>query len=227
MFSRQSTVALDLDRPAAFDVSSIPEDQGELVGAALAACWGVGFGAVNVTHTLAEAKLAPMRHYLIILDELWRALIAGRGMVDRTNSLTRLNRQWGVGVVMCSHTIKDLLSLPDEHERMKALGLIERSGMLICGALPPEEMPRLAQTKDFSIAEQRQLVSWQDPPAWSSAAQNDAPPGRGNFMIKLGGRPGIPFRVTLTPTELHLHDTSKLWHQDSRRGELTAEAPGP
>ena len=41
-------------------------------------------------------------------------------------------------------------------------------------------------------------------------------------MIKLGGRPGIPFRVTLTPTELRLHDTSKLWHQDSRRGELTA-----
>ena len=41
-------------------------------------------------------------------------------------------------------------------------------------------------------------------------------------MIKLGGRPGIPFRVTLTPTELRLHDTSKLWHQDSRRGELAA-----
>ena len=111
-----------------FDVSSIPEDETELVGAALSACWGVGFGAVNVTHALAEAGLAPMRHYLIILDELWRALIAGRGMVDRTNCLTRLNRQWGVGVVMCSHTIKDLLSLPDEHERMKALGLIERSG---------------------------------------------------------------------------------------------------
>ena len=128
MFSRPSTVSLDLDRPAVFDVSSIPEDETELVGAALSACWGVGFGAVNVTHALAEAGLAPMRHYLIILDELWRALIAGRGMVDRTNSLTRLNRQWGVGVVMCSHTIKDLLSLPDEHERMKALGLIERSG---------------------------------------------------------------------------------------------------
>ena len=123
MFSRQSTVALDLDRPAVFDVSSIPEDETELVGAALSACWGVGFGAVNVTHALAEAGLAPMRHYLIVLDELWRALIAGRGMVDRTNSLTRLNRQWGVGVVMCSHTIKDLLSLPDEHERMKAVGL--------------------------------------------------------------------------------------------------------
>ena len=227
MFSRQSSVALDLDRPAVFDVSSIPEDQTELVGAALAACWGVGFGAVNVTHTLAEAGLAPMRHYLIILDELWRALIAGRGMVDRTNSLTRLNRQWGVGVVMCSHTIKDLLSLPDEHERMKALGLIERSGMLICGALPPEEMPRLAQTKDFSAAEQRQLISWQDPPAWSAAASNDAPPGRGNFMIKIGGRPGIPFRVTLTATEERLHDTNKLWHQPSRRGDLPHPAHRP
>ena len=85
MFSRQSTVALDLRSPGVFDVSSIPEDETELVGAALSACWGVGFGAVNVTHALAEAGLAPMRHYLIILDELWRALIAGRGMVDRTN----------------------------------------------------------------------------------------------------------------------------------------------
>ncbi len=220
MFSRHSTVALDLDRPAVFDVSSIPEDETELVGAALSACWGIGFGAVNVTHALAEAGLAPMRHYLIILDELWRALIAGRGMVDRTNSLTRLNRQGGVGVVMCSHTIKDLLSLPDEHERMKAVGLIERSGMLICGALPPEEMPRLALAKDLSVAEQRQLISWQDPPAWSAAASNDAPPGRGNFMIKIGGRPGIPFRVTLTAAEERLHDTNKLWHEQSRRGEL-------
>ena len=97
MFSRHSTVALDLDRPAVFDVSSIPEDETELVGAALTACWGIGFGAVNVTHALAEAGLAPMRHYLVILDELWRALIAGRGMVDRINSLTRLNRQGGSG----------------------------------------------------------------------------------------------------------------------------------
>jgi hypothetical protein len=227
IFSRQSTVSLDLDRPASFDVSSIPEDQTELVGAALSACWGVGFGAVNVTHTLAEAGLAPMRHYLIILDELWRALIAGRGMVDRTNSLTRLNRQWGVGVVMCSHTIKDLLSLPDEHERMKAVGLFERAGMLISGALPPEEMPRISMVKDFSDAEKRQLISWQDPPAWSTAASHDAPPGRGNFMIKVGGRPGIPFRVVLTDTELALSDTNAMWHAQSRRGALATAPPLP
>ena len=108
---------------------------------------------------------------------------------------------------------------------MKALGLIERSGMLICGALPPEEMPRLALAKDLSLAEQRQLISWQDPPAWSAAASNDAPPGRGNFMIKIGGRPAIPFRVTLTKAEQRLHDTNKLWHEQSRRGEFSTTQP--
>ena len=93
--------------------------------------------------------------------------------------------------------------------------------MLICGALPPEEMPRLAQTKDFSVAEQRQLISWQDPPAWSTAAANDAPPGRGNFMIKIGGRPGIPFRVDADADRASgCNDTNKLWHEHSRRGEL-------
>jgi hypothetical protein len=39
-------------------------------------------------------------------------------------------------------------------------------------------------------------------------------------MIKIGGRPGIPFRVTLTTAEERLHDTNKLWHERSRRGEL-------
>ena len=51
-------------------------------------------------------------------------------------------------------------------------------------------------------------------------SEHDAPPGRGNFMIKIGGRPGIPFRVALTATEERLHDTNKLWHEQSRRGEL-------
>jgi len=62
-----------------------------------------------------------------------------------------------------------------------------------------------------------------DEAATLSAAVNDAPPGRGNFMIKIGGRPGIPFRVTLTQAEERLHDTNKLWHQQSRRGDLARE----
>ena len=215
MFSRRTTTRLDLDRPACFEISSIPEDQTELVAAALTACWGLGFSAVNTRVALGRAGVLPMRHYLVILDELWRVLLAARsGMIDRVNSLTRLNRQVGAGLIMISHTIKDLLALSEEHERMKALGLIERSGMLICGALPPEEHPRLRQVKDFSDTELRLLSSWQDPPPWGSA-QNVAPPGLGKFLIKVGGRAGIPLHVSLTREELRLgvHDTSRLWHQ--------------
>ena len=46
-------------------------------------------------------------------------------------------------------------------------------------------------------------------------------------MIKIGGRPGIPFRATLTPSELKLNDTSKLWHENSRRGELAPTELAP
>jgi len=46
-----------------------------------------------------------------------------------------------------------------------------------------------------------------------------APPGRGNFLVKVGGRPGIPVYVALTTIELNLNDTNKLWHHVSRIGE--------
>ena len=38
-----------------------------------------GFGAINIANVLADAGLEPRRHYFIVLDELWRALRAGRG----------------------------------------------------------------------------------------------------------------------------------------------------
>ena len=226
MFSRPSSAQITLDRPSVFDISSIPEDETELVGAALSICWGTGFGAVNVAQALADAELAPRRHAAICLDEMWRVLLAGHGMVDRVNSLTRLNRQWGVGTIMCTHTLKDLLSLPDEHERLKARGLFERAGMLLLGGLPQEEMPRLAQITDLSEAEQAKLRSWQTPPAWSTAATNKAPPGQGNFLLKLSGRPGIPFHVKLTDGELAINDTNQRWHTTSRLGELATGLAG-
>jgi hypothetical protein len=33
----------------------------------------------------------------------------------------------------------------------------------------------------------------------------------GRFLIKVGGRPGIPIRVVLTPSELEVNDTNKRW----------------
>ena len=122
-------------------------------------------------------------------------------MVDRVDALTRLNRSVGVGQIMISHTMSDLLALPAEEDRMKARGFVERSGMVICGGLPASEMPLLTSAIPLSRQEQQKLISWQDPPAWDSRGVDVEPPGRGKFLIKVGGRPGIPVQIGLTSIE--------------------------
>ena len=219
VFSKQTSVPMRRDRPVVYDVSSIDDSESDLQAAILIACWSAGFGTVNVATALADASLEPRRHYFVILDELWRALRAGRGMVDRVDALTRLNRARGVGLAMISHTMSDLLALATEEDRMKARGFVERAGMVICGGLPQAEMPLLTAAVPMSDAEQAMLASWQDPPAWDPSTGHEAePPGRGRFLIKVGGRPGIPIRVELTHAELAVNDTNKLWHATSRAG---------
>lgn len=39
--------------------------------------------------------------------------------------------------------------------------------------------------------------------------------GGGNFLIKVGSRPGITMHVDLTQTELAFNDTNKHWHHKS------------
>jgi hypothetical protein len=224
MFSAATTTPMRRDRPVVFDVSSIDDAEVTLQRAALMACWSYGFGAVNIANALADAGLEPRRHYFVILDELWRALRGGRGMVDRVDALTRLNRQRGVGTAMISHTMSDLQALPDADDRTKARGFVERSGMVVCGGLPESEMSMLSSVIAFSRAEQSMLVSWQDPAAWDAELEQHAePPGRGNFLVKVGGRPGIPVHVDLTHVERGLNDTNKRWHARSRLSELDAE----
>ena len=98
---------------------------------------------------------------------------------------------------------------------MKARGFVERSGMVICGGLPASEMPLLTQAIPLSRQEQQKLISWQDPPAWDSRGTDVEPPGRGKFLIKVGGRPGIPVQVGLTSRETGadgVNDTETKWH---------------
>ncbi|RCV49112.1 ATP/GTP-binding protein [Marinitenerispora sediminis] len=228
IFSAPTTTPMVRDRPVVFDVSGIDDSEMDLQAAVLLACWSAGFGTVNIANALADAGLEPRRHYFVILDELWRALRAGRGMVDRVDALTRLNRQRGVGMAMISHTMSDLMSLANEEDRMKAKGFVERSGMVICGGLPSAEMPMLQTAVPFSRAEQEMLIGWQDPPAWDPSTNKEAePPGRGKFLVKVGGRPGIPVNVLLTSVETAINDTNKLWHQASRVGRTDREPARP
>lgn len=225
IFSEQTTTPMRRDAPVVFDVSSIDDGQSDLQAAALLACWSAGFGTVNVANALADAGLEPRRHYFVVMDELWRALRSGRGMVDRVDALTRLNRNRGVGQAMITHTLSDL-TLPDASDTAKARGFVERAGMVISGGLPHGELAKLREVVPYSRAEGDLLASWTDPPAWDSAAgAPSAPPGQGNFLIKVGGRPGIPVHVDLTGVEAAVNDTNKLWHEVSRIGKVSDLPP--
>ncbi|GAB2718035.1 ATP/GTP-binding protein [Kitasatospora kifunensis] len=214
MFSRPTSVPMRTDKPVVFDVSAIDDSEALLQAAALLSCWSYGFGTISAVQALADAGLAPQRHYFVIMDELWRVLRAGRGLVDRVDALTRLNRQRGVGTAMITHTMSDLLALPDEHDRMKAKGFAERAGMVIAGGLPEAEMAQLSQVVGMSSVERELLVGWSTPPAWDSALDREAKPaGQGNFLIKVGGRPGIPVKIKLTEAERDINDTNRKWAQ--------------
>ncbi len=229
VFSRQTTEPMRRDRAVVFDVSAIPQSESDLRAVALLASWTAGFATVAIAQTLADAGLEPRRHYFAILDELHQALKAGPGLVDRVDYLTRLNRTVGVGLAMITHTLKDLNSLPLEADRHKAMGFIERSGMVLCGGLPLAELGddrgQLGSVINLSRSERDLLAGWQDPPAWDPKAGREAdPPGRGKFLIKVGGRPGIPLNVTLTPAEKALSMGSRRWRDQSRVGLRGQEA---
>jgi len=57
--------------------------------------------------------------YFAILDELWRPLRAAGGLVDRIDAITRLNRTWGLGQAMITHTLKDLDAIDSPADRAK------------------------------------------------------------------------------------------------------------
>lgn len=211
MFAGPTTTRLDLTSPAlAVDISTVPGDAESQAGALLAT-WADGFGAVEAANALTDAGLAPQRRFLIVLDELWRALRAGAGMVDRLDALTRLNRAHGVGQVMITHSLKDLDALPDPADRAKATGFVERAGMLFLGGLPDAELAGMARVAQLTGAEGRLVTAWSSPA--SLTARRADPPGMGRFLIKVGARPGIEVQLRLTAAEraANVHDTNQRW----------------
>lgn len=72
-------------------------------------------------------------------------------------------------------------------------------------------MRELGEIVGLSEREIDLVSSWSSPPGWASAGGNEEPPGRGRFLIKVGGRPGIPIKVSITDTERDLHNTNTRW----------------
>ena len=211
-FAHKTSVRLDLSRPLCVDISGIPESDSKLQAAVLLACWAEGFAGIEASQALADAGLEPEQHRFVIIDELWRVLQAGKGMVSRVDALTRLNRTRGVGQALITHTLSDMLSLSDEEDRQKAIGFAERAGYMILGGLPKRELPMLTQIVQLSKTEAELLEDWSAPPSWDPVTGREAePPGRGKFLLKVGGRPGIPIKVELTRSELAINDTNQRW----------------
>jgi len=216
IFSQHTTVKMRRDVPVSFDISAINEHDSALMAAALLACWTIGFSSIAMSQVLAACGLEPLRHYQAVLDELRLILDAGDFMVDRVDRGTRLNRQLGFGLLMCTHTMSDLMACSTERARRKACGFVERAGVVICAGLPKREMEMLTEVVPMNDAEIKTLIGWQDPPAMTRKSKRTTPPGQGHFLIKIGGRPGIPVKVVLSQSELALNDTNKLWHEHSR-----------
>jgi hypothetical protein len=210
-FGSATTTRIDLAAPAvAVDISRIGEADSVLTAAAMLAAWSDGLGCVAAAHALADAGLAPSRWYFAVLDELWRPLRAAGGLVDRIDAITRLNRTWGLGQAMITHTLKDLEAVDSPADRAKARGFAERAGMVACFGLPGSELDDLGQVVGLSRRETDLITSWSSPAGWGDSAAA-APPGLGKSLIKVGGRPGIPVKIQLTETERLLHDTNARW----------------
>jgi hypothetical protein len=205
------------------DISRIGEADSQLTAAAMLASWSDGLGTVAASHALADAGLAPRRWFFTILDELWRPLRAASGIVDRIDALTRLNRSLGLADAKITHTLKDAEALGSEADKAKARGFVERAGMVACAGLPKAEMEDLGKVVGLSRREIELVSSWSSPPGWAQHGENEEPPGRGRFLIKVGGRPGIPIRVSITETERHLHDTNARWVSNGYAERVAAQ----
>lgn len=216
VFAEHTTTKIDLDAPAiCIDVSAIARGDQSLKAGVLLACWSDAYGSMEAAHVLADCGLAPQRYFLAILDEMWATLGAGAGMVQRVDELTRLNRTSGTGLLMITHTGRDLESLPNEVDVKTAMGFIERAGMVICGGLPAGELDRLKGVLQFTDAEASMITSWSKgaPIERTETRERKKPPlGRGKFMLKSSkdGTAGIPIQVLLTATEREtdIHDTN-------------------
>lgn len=217
LFAGHTTTPIQVDRPVVFDLSSIDDGDLALQAAAQSVCWSYGSLTVSAAKHLADAGLAPQRHYFMVMDELWRMLRAAPFMVDFVDALTRLNRQRGLGQAMITHTMVDL-KLPTESDTAKAWGFVERSAMVFCGGLAVSEMGNLQEVFAMSGKEKSMIADWStegghDPDTGQAAD----PPGRGKFLLKLGKKPGIPFHVELTEVERDVHNTNRSWSQFAAR----------
>ena len=207
VFDGQTSKPIDLDAPmVSIDISAVKAAGDQLLTAAMLCTWSYAFGMVDAAAALADLGLAPRRSYMGVMDELWRALRGAPGLVEYADTLTRLNRAKGMSSVMITHSLADLDALATEEDRAKARGFIDRCAIKVFAGLPPRELSKLSEIVPMTGPEQALVASWSAPENWQPGARH---PGRGRYLIKTGGRLGIPVELALSEAEQELYDTEQ------------------
>ena len=208
IFDRPSTVGPGLDCPAlSLDLSALDDD--DALAAGMLCSWAWSSAGVDGAAGGAGAREAGRsRTVAVVQDELWRALRAAPGLVERSDRITRLNRHRGVISFQVTHSIDDLQALPSEADRAKARGMVARNAILVLGGMAEQELAALRRITPMSEGEAALVTSWAASPTWLGGALH---PGRGKYLIKSGERVGLPVSLRLTPAEQALYDTDRAF----------------
>ncbi|BBG00471.1 MULTISPECIES: ATP-binding protein [Pseudonocardia] len=208
IFDRPSSVRFDPDTPAlSLDISALDDDDDDVVAAAMLCSWAWSAALAD-----AAAYGERRRNVVQVQDELWRALRVAPGLVERSDRITRLGRHRGVVSFQVTHSLDDLEALPTEADRAKARGMASRNGVLLLGGMAEKELDGLRRITSLSEGEAALITSWAAPPTWHAGRVH---PGRGKYLIKSGQRVGLPVALTLTPTEVALHDTDRAFRRST------------
>jgi hypothetical protein len=206
-FDAPTSTPLDLDAPmVTVDISRAGAAGDKLLTAAMLCTWAYGFAVADAAGLLAEHGVPARHSYLAIMDELWRAIRGAPGLVEAADTITRLNRAMGWASVMITHSLADLDALASEEDRAKARGFVERSAVTVLAALPPRELDKVTQITPLTGPEKSLVARWAAPESWQPGSRH---PGRGRYLVKTGGRLGLPLELSLVPAEIGLYDTDQ------------------
>ncbi|MET9206795.1 ATP-binding protein [Streptomyces bacillaris] len=220
LFDGPTTTPLDINAPAvSVDISALRARGNDVVSAGMIATWAYTYSAIDSARSVGLMD----RSLVLPMDEMWRALRSGPGLVDAMDAISRLNRTTNDVTIYVTHSLLDVEALPTEADRAKARGLMDRCDTWVIGASSEEELGRVTGKRSLTEQERMMIGSWSsatstgldiDPTAYAEG-EAAAPleeegvrhPGRGKYLIKIGTRPGIAASLELTGTEQRLYRT--------------------
>lgn len=220
LFDGPTTNPLDINAPAvSVDISALRARGNDVVSAGMIATWAYTYSSIDSARSIGLMD----RKLVLPMDEMWRALRSGPGLVDAMDAISRLNRTTDDVTIYVTHSLLDVEALPTEMDRAKARGLMDRCDTWVIGASSEEELGRVTGKRSLTEQERMMIASWSsatstgldiDPTvhddedgARLAEEEGTRHPGRGKYLIKVGTRPGIAAALELTATEARLYRT--------------------